>query len=292
MDNPLAYVTVQERTNVKGDRAYFCEPESATEAMSQNTAVGVAENQAGSGMTPDTEHLEAVFSVDRRKSRFVVLFPAFQMGLKKDGYRRAKTEGWFSLPGGTYHYRGLTSAMTAFGAVKGLIAILGRLFEPDELQSRLVFATDEETESLMRAGGYTHYILLGTRSHQYAREVLTQYSEDFEFQFGTDNWSVLDKREDQTYSVPDPSQVAPEVPGPGMDYALIEKIIDPVSQRVIFVIGGMWDTGTLAAGNFLIEHREEIFKQFGAGGFQYLLEIVPGSTRVRRIVLARSPRES
>jgi hypothetical protein len=74
-----------------------------------------------------------------------------------------------------------------------------------------------------------------------------------------------------------------------MDYALIEKIIDEISDRVIFVIGGMWDTSSLTAGRYLIEHREKIYRKFGGGGFQYVLEIPAGSTLVKNVVIERSP---
>jgi hypothetical protein len=234
--------------------------------------------------------LASLLSVDPHRSRIVIAFPSFHMGLKQAPYEQAKSEHWFQLPKGTYHYRGKTSAMTAFGAVKGIIAALGQIFDIDELQNRLVFATDEQTEALLEEGGYTHYIILGTRSHEYSRQILRQYSEDFEFEFAESAWSIIDKRENKTYMVPDPSRTDPGKPVTAIDYALIEKIVDEDAGRVIIVIGGMLDTGTLAAGNFLIEHREEIYRQFGSRGFQYLLEILPGSTSVRRIIVERSPR--
>lgn len=237
----------------------------------------------------DTQ-IASALSVDPRKSRVVFLYPGFRMGLKSDDYRRAKELGWLNIPADTYHYRGKTSSMTAFQATKGLIAALGRVFDPDELQSRIVLATDEDTESLLQSGAYTHYVLIGTRSHSHVRRVLTQYSDDFEFRFDVDNWNVTDKREGKTYSVSDPSRATREDQTDCKDFALIEKIVDPISRRIVVVLGGMWDTGTLAAGAFLLERRKEIAEEFGNGGFQYLLEISAGSTRIRRVVLARPPR--
>jgi len=46
--------------------------------------------------------------------------------------------------------------MTAFDAVKGCCAAR-RIFDADEIQSRLVFATDEQTELLLQEQSYTHY---------------------------------------------------------------------------------------------------------------------------------------
>lgn len=237
----------------------------------------------------DAADLAALFSLDRRTSRVVFIFPTFRMGLKPDEYRKAKAEGRLSMPVDTYHYRGATSAMTAFGATKGLIALLGKFFDADELESRVAVATEEETESLVRSGAYTHYVLMGTRSHPQATRVLAQYSADFEFNFSKSEWSVVDKRSGQKYSVPDPSEPNLDNEIGGTDYALVEKIVDPLLHKVIIFIGGMWDTGTLAAGTFLIAHRKQIFDQFGSDGFQYLLEVAPGSTHVRRIVVERSP---
>jgi hypothetical protein len=212
------------------------------------------------------------------------------MGLKADDFERAMDEKVIQIPKGMYHYRGKTAAFTDFGAVKDMIAILGGIFETEEVQNRIVLKTDEQAVDLLRGGEYTHYVLVGARSQRYSRQILQQYSEDFEFGFTENEWSIIDKRENKKYSVPDPSQTA-ESPDAGiMDYAIIEKIIDEVGDRVIFVIAGLWDTGTLAAGQFLIEHREEIYQKFGTGGFQYLLEIYAGSTRVKSVKLERSPR--
>lgn len=253
-----------------------------------NKLINVLKHSPGAG-PEDTADLAGVFSIDRRTSRVVFIYPTFRMGLKPDEYKKAKAEGRLSLPSETYHYRGATSAMTAFGATKGLIALLGKFFDPDELQSRVAVATEEETESLVRSGAYTHYILMGTRSHLQAIRVLAQYSPDFEFNFDKSEWSVIDKRTGEKYSVPNPSEPSLDDQTEGKDYALVEKIVDPLLRKVIIFIGGMWDTGTLAAGAFLIAHRKQIFEQFGSGGFQYLLEVTPGSTHVQRIVLERSP---
>jgi len=256
------------------------------------------ENQPLTQQPRDQEafRMNSLFYVDPHKSRFVFILPSFQMGLKADDFERAKAEKVIQIPEGTYYYRGKTSAITDFGAIKDMIAILGRLFEMEEVQNRIVLATDEQAEDLFIGGEYTHYVLVGSKSHKYSRQILKQYSEDFEFSFTEKDWSIIDKRENKKYTVPDPSQTAespdPKIQYEGMDYAIIEKIIDEVASRVVFIIAGMWDTSTLAAGKFLIEHREDIYQKFGAGGFQYLLEIPAGSTRVKSVKLERSPRRA
>jgi hypothetical protein len=237
-------------------------------------------------------YLATALSVDPLKSRVVFLFPGFRMGLKRNDYLQAKHDGRLHIPADMYQYRGATSAMTAFQATKGLIAVMGRVFDPDELQSRIVLATDDDTESFLQSGGYTHYVLVGTRSHAHIRRIVSQYGDDFEFGFDVDNWRVIDKRTKAKYSVPDPSQAnRADQADDTNDFALIEKVVDPISRRVVLVLGGMWDTGTLAAGQFLLERRKEIAKKFRGGGFQYLLEIPAGSTRVRRVVVERAQGE-
>jgi hypothetical protein len=184
------------------------------------------------------------------------------MGLKPEQYQQGKVDGWLAVPPGTYHYPGPTLAFTAFGALKGIVALLGKIFDSDEIQTRIALSTDEDTESLVRSGAYTHYILLGTRSHHHARKLLAQYSDDFDFSFSPDRWSIFDRRTGQSYSVPDPSQTTSRDTVEGSDYALIEKVIDPLNRAVIIFIGGMWDTGTLAAGTFLLSHRKRIAQRF------------------------------
>lgn len=231
----------------------------------------------------------SLLSVDPPKSRFVIVFPGFRMGFKRDAYEQAMAENWLNVPKGTYHYRGKTAAMTAFSATKGILAMLSKIFEIDDLQKRVVLATDEQTELLLQEPVYSHYVMLGTRSQGYSRQLLQQYSRDFEFSYMDDAWSIIDKRESKSYTVPDPSKTVPGKPIEGTDYALLEKIIDTANQRVIIIIAGMWDTGTLAAGNFLVSHRHEIYKRFGSGEFQYLLELPAGSTEVRRVIVERRP---
>jgi hypothetical protein len=74
------------------------------------------------------------------------------------------------------------------------------------------------------------------------------------------------------------------------DYAIIEKIIDLRRGRVLFIIAGMWDSSTQAAGRFLTDNRDEIFRKFGSGGFQYILETRQGRPHVEEVIRARPPR--
>jgi len=242
---------------------------------------------ARQGSDEETMRLRSFLSVDPKKSRVAINFPAWQMGVKPAVYSRAMEE-WIQIPKGQTHYRGRTAPMTAINGAKDLIATLGRLFPVDDFGDRIVIGTDERTQDMLDEGIFTHYVLFGTQSHAYVRNVLQQYSRDFEFHFGGEQWSLIDKRTSNTYSVQNPSLLH-RADASGMDYALIEKIIDEISDRVIFVIGGMWDTSSLTAGRYLIEHREKIYRKFGGGGFQYVLEIPAGSTLVKNVVIERSP---
>ena len=57
------------------------------------------------------------------------------------------------------------------------------------------------------------------------------------------------------------------------DYALIEKIID--GPRTIFIVAGMRDSSTLAAGQHLCREWQNLQKRYGRKEFQLLLKLNP-----------------
>jgi CHAT domain len=242
--------------------------------------------------TPDDEllRLQSLLTADQ-KSTF-----AFSVGQFRFGWPIAE---WANLPPSEaasvskeerrpYRYPGPTASVHDIGAIQHFIALVGRFLARGQLSRRIEIVPDWEAGPLLDRQEYTHFVLIGSRSHSLSRQKLQNYSEDFDFEFSDNSWRLIDKR-GQTYEVHAPDKISEPVAGT-KDYAIIEKIIDTINGRVLFVIAGMWDTSTHAAGRYLTDHRDEIFAKFGNGGFQYILETVQGSPDVKRVVLARSPR--
>jgi hypothetical protein len=53
------------------------------------------------------------------------------------------------------------------------------------------------------------------------------------------------------------------------DFALISRVIDPVTDRIMVMVGGLWGYGTLAAGEFLSDPKYmAAFAQQAPAGWQ------------------------
>jgi hypothetical protein len=236
----------------------------------------------------ELERIKALFSIDPIRSRVALIFAGFVMGVKSENYNQAKNENWFNIPKGQYKYPGLTSALTDFGASKGIIALLGKIFTTDEIDRKVTIDSDENSSSLLADPTYTNFIFFGSKSHSLSRTILTQYSEDFTFEYNKNNWSLTDKRNNIKYKVPDPSQEQNNINNQ-KDYALIEKMVDAENNKVYFIIAGMWDTSTLAAGKYLLNNVDRLYRKFGNGGFQILLSVNAGHTNVLEVIEERKP---
>ncbi|MER2266092.1 CHAT domain-containing protein [Methylobacterium oxalidis] len=230
--------------------------------------------------------IATLLTANQRDSRFAFSLPRFKLGVPEN---EAGSSGAAEVHA-SYRYPGPTVSAHDLGAVEPLMQLVGRFLPSlEDLARKARIIADTATRRSFEEREYTHYILIGSRSHDFSRTQLPQYSRDFEFKFADNGpWSLIDHREDRIYEVPDPRSVAGLTPE-ASDYALIEKIVDPDNQRVLLIIAGMWDTSTRAAGRYFFEKRDGIIRRFGAGGFQIVLEIRQGTTDVRREVVSRKP---
>ena len=175
-------------------------------------------------------------------------------------------------------------------AVEPLIQLVGRFLpKSEDLARRARIIPGHVVDASFEAKEFTHYVLVGSRSHDFSRSKLPQYSRDFAFEFTECGpWRLIDRREGIFYDVANPALAAAPTPN-ASDYALVEKIVDPQNDRVLLVIAGMWSSSTLAAGRYLFDKRDEIVRRFGAGGFQFVLETRQGTSEVTRVVVSREP---
>ena len=243
----------------------------------------------------DRKRIESFFSIHDEAQKFAFIFPVFKMGLKNISYDDAVEKNWISLPEGEYKYKGPTTSVTALEASKGLVALLGKVFDWSNLHKHIHFFSDSDAEQVFQDSSYTHIILFGHKSHGFSREVLKKYSEDFKFPDDSPEgkWAIEDLRTNELYEVPDPQISDSEIEKSGYkgpDYALIEKITDTEDKRVLFVIAGIRAKSTQAAGEYLITKFDLIQRKFGSGGFQILLAIKPGTTEVIEEIVSRSPK--
>ncbi len=67
------------------------------------------------------------------------------------------------------------------------------------------------------------------------------------------------------------------------DYALITRVVDPASDRIMVMVGGLWGYGTLAAGEFLSDpkYMSELAQQAPAGWQKKNIQIVIGTEVIR-----------
>jgi hypothetical protein len=234
--------------------------------------------------------LATLFSANQQTSRFAFSLPQFRQSIPVAEFAGAAAKT--ARPAEGYFFPGLTVAAHDLGAVEHLLALVGRFVPGEDLWRRIAIVSDHAVGEMLEHGDYTHYFLLGSRSHSFSRSKLRNYSRDFDFDFSAKSeWRLCDRREGVTYTVPNPQEASTPTPGE-RDYALLEKIIDPLNRRVVFVIAGMWDTSTHAAGRYLLANRDRIVGRFGSGGFQIILETVQGSLDIKTVVCERAPRIS
>lgn len=246
----------------------------------------------GLARTPDDEllRLQAVLNAGG-DSKFAFSLAQFRVGRPITGpdQSSATKQDSTAAPNRPYHYPGPTNSIHDVHAIEHFVALVGRYLARGALQERLDIVADWEAGNLIDRKAYTHFVLIGSRSHALSREKLKYYSQDFEFKFDDQKWTLVDKREPKDYEVDPPDQSGSANPEKA-DYAIIEKIIDTRSGLVLFVIAGMWDSSTEAAGRYLIENLDGIFGEFGAGGFQYILETRQGRPVVENVLCKRRPR--
>jgi len=225
---------------------------------------------------PLPEKMQVVFSL-------ATLF----MGVPLADYRDNKQK-WYNIPQGTFHYRGPTVARSCLIAIQGVLTLLGKLLPADQVTGSISIIGAEELKSMIENQRATHFFVMGSRSHELARPLLESYSQDFRFKFDAAAWHIIDQRTGIKYSTSDPSATTGTDDSGGDDFALIEKIVN-FDGSVFFFIAGLWDTSTLAAGQYLVRHRRALAERYGPGGFQLVLRTVKGLPSVRRVEVERPP---
>jgi len=280
--------TVTEVCYDKGEHGIPC----LYARLSQRLADGVG-LLTGLARTPDDEllRLQSVLNGDQ-DSKFAFSLAQFRMGEPLSGPHQPSTDTEKSAQEPrSYHYPGPTNSIHDVFAIEHFVALVGRYLARGALRGRLDIVADWEAGGLIDRKTYTHFVLIGSRSHALSREKLKYYSQDFEFNFDSPLWTLIDKRTGKVYEVDPPDQSGSPNPDK-VDYAIIEKIIDTRSGLVLFVIAGMWDSSTEAAGRYLVENLDDIFRTFGTGGFQYILETRQGKPEVENVLCKRRPRIS
>jgi hypothetical protein len=67
------------------------------------------------------------------------------------------------------------------------------------------------------------------------------------------------------------------------DFGLITRVIDPATDRIMVMVGGLWGYGTLAAGEFLTDpkYMAALAQQAPAGWQKKNIQIVIGTEVIR-----------
>jgi len=245
-----------------------------------------------SELDSDKAVLRELFNLENQNDGSVLVsLPSFRMGLPADRYDQFK-ERLAEATQGEYRYRSFTTSFPDLQVAKQILIALSRLWSVDQVNKHLELVKAESLEELIKSKLYTNFVIVGTRSHARASSLFRRYSDDFEFHYDPTQWRIIDKRSGKTFQTPDPSQQSSDAPDQRFDYALIEKIVLGHS-RCVFLIAGLWDTSTQAAAEYLVRERKFLVEQFGAGGFQIVLQVIAGTTEVKGLpLLSRRPAES
>jgi len=231
--------------------------------------------------------LRSVLSIENQ-SKIAFILPGFRMGMKN----KSKNSFLNSLLLRTQNaisYAGVTSAKTDINAIKEVIMLLGKFYTPRDFDNHVLIDTDENLRPLLEDLSISHYFFLGSNSLSLSKELLEKYSDDFTFEYKSEYWSLLDQRTKRKYDSKNP--IDPKSSEINYkDYAIIEKIINKETKKVIFFIAGARDSSTLAAGKYFTSHLDEIYHKFGNGGFQYILEMDTQLGNYPKVIVERSPK--
>lgn len=240
----------------------------------------------------DKAVLRELFNLKSQENGCILVsLPTFRMGLPAERYDQFK-EKLAEVTQGEYRYRSYTTSFPDLHVAEQILVALSRMWPVDLVRQHLELVRAESLDDLITSGRYTHFIVVGTRSHARVGGLFRRYSDDFEFHYDATEWRIVDKRGCQTFVTPDPSHQRSEAPDQRFDYALIEKIVLR-DERCIFLIAGLWDTSTQAAAEYLVRERQFLVGQFGSGGFQIVLRVIAGTTEVKGApLLSRRPTEA
>ncbi len=234
--------------------------------------------------------IACLISAEIGKSRYGMILPAFGMGLHLDGVGEVdvKQGGTYVFPANpgpitvkveppppmTFVFPGDTHAREDVESVVDVFGLLSRIADPAEIS--ILDSTDQRSD-------VTHWFLFGSRSNKIVASLLTNYSERFRFDYGKKwpgKWSLeevsAEGNEPVVHSVDAPSGLGKLEYAEREDFGIIEKIVDPPSNRVFFIIAGLGSRATRGCGWWLAMNWGELVREFGAQGFGIVLRFPGG----------------
>jgi hypothetical protein len=246
----------------------------------RDPAVPCFYSQAAGPEEEETARLANFLNVDPATATLAIYVPHFRMGLLQQDYlaeanaAHAAGASYPKVTAGKYYYRGVTLARADLAAAW----VFTRLFLRAVPRARIAEAVEFFDAEDLRNARASHILLLGSRSQTHLSDVLREKSNDFAFDYSDPQkiWTITDKVTGATYSVAAPTDDQPAARDSSAtllpkDYALIEKILD--QERTIFIVAGMTDKATVAAGEYLDKTWPDFQKRYGRNAFQLLLAI-------------------
>jgi hypothetical protein len=163
----------------------------------------------------------------------------------------------------------LTDA-TTLARLTGLLQAHGRAFN--------IRAEDQATFGDVRQ---SPVVLIGAFNDSWSLRLANSGRFTLHQQAGTDWIEDQQNPASRAWSITLPPGATTE--GMKQDYGLITRVIDPASDRIMVMVGGLWGYGTLAAGEFLTDpkYMEELARQAPAGWQKKNVQIVIGTEVIR-----------
>ncbi|MBO6623819.1 MAG: hypothetical protein JJ938_02995 [Roseicyclus sp.] len=245
------------------------------------------------GLETDDAIIRQLLSIDTPTDQSLIFsVPTFRMGFSPDDYARV-SEKLAKVVNGEYCYRSHSTPLTDIRAIKDLIGAAASIWPLNKQSARVRIESADELLNTLGDPLKTNVIVVGTKSHIEASHMIRRYSDDFEFRYDSEEWSIHDKRTGQVYSTPSPNNQSSRDPDQDFDFALIEKTYLGNGNRFVIFLAGLWDSSTQAAGEFLVRERDSLVDQFGDGSFQVLLRVRSGTTDVvGQPIFKRRPRSA
>jgi hypothetical protein len=228
--------------------------------------------------------IKCLLSAETGKSRFGIVLASFGMGVRLDGQGEMTTPepGTYHLPAtvpitvsvkphGTFVYPGETYARDDVESAREIESLLFQIAGPQDVR---LYPSPE-------GPGVTHWFLFGSLSSRYVTTVLKTYSPRFEFRYLADSW-CLDEL-DADGKVIEPTNKVQALYRLGQrDYAnqpdigIIEKITDPHSGTLFFIIAGLGSRATRGCGLYLASKWKRLLADYGSRDFGVILEFPAG----------------
>jgi len=221
------------------------------------------------------DRIAAFLTADPYAATFAFYHPTFCMGYPESLYSKLADAGKITVLPDTFHYKGRTHARTDVLAAVALHSLVCQILPRDRSQTAIHYLRPDQFED----NTASHVFLFGSKSLDLVGHVLKNYSKSFAPSYGADYWQFEDRETGRIYRVENPSRYIPgsdeRQAAEQMDYAVIEKIVVPDTDRVYFVMSGLQDRGTRGAGEYLAKHWERLVKEHGAASFRLMLQFAP-----------------